>query len=337
MKLLYAIGLGFLLTVFASCEYELYLFSQEVEQAVVYGMICPADSIHYIRIEKTFQTNNTDEMNVREEDIHIDSASIQLEGIVEGEIVWRKFFERVSAQKDSGFFPGTNHYLYKCTGLLYGIYQRSSLGRGVDMIRLNIAIPDLHISATATTRSLGPTTIYLNRYGSKMISCYGDQISKLKLSYPIEGNSNLVGSNYVELGMKFYYSEYGQDWSNHDSIISITPDADFTEGYYVLNPERIFNRILQGIDTNHEVRTRVLDSIHFFSIVPDGPFGEFWETRINRSDRDLPPYSNFDQQEVFGMFCSITKAYETGFYLDQRSLDSLSYGQKWKHLKFKHW
>ncbi len=326
-----------LLTVLA-CETSIDLFSEKVNQAIVYGVICPNDSLYYIRIQKTFQTANSNEFTINNSDLYFDSVNVRMLGISRDEVIWTKPLTRKLVKKDSGRFPYDNHYLYFCESPLMNNTSDGSIETPeIELFRLDVELPEYGIRTMAETRALGPTRIYLDRYGSKSISCYGDNISKVHFSYDSKGNSSSSSGSYVEFGMKYYYSEYGYEYVNHDSIISVSKDAPFSDGGYLLYPERIFNRIMIGIDKDVEVSTRVLDSIHFFSQISDGAFANYWDTRINREDHDFPPFSNFDHNDVFGMFFSVTKGYETGFFLDQRSMDSLCNGQKWKHLKFRSW
>ncbi|MFA5815550.1 MAG: hypothetical protein WC865_08010 [Bacteroidales bacterium] len=101
-----------------------------------------------------------------------------------------------------------------------------------------------------------------------------------------------------------------------------------------MTPERFYNRLMLGLDRSDSIQVRVLGDIEVEMTLSAITFGDF----VYRSNWDGMadyPFSNI--QDAIGVFTTKSKGKLSGLYLDRESMDSLSYGQKWKHLKFVHW
>lgn len=317
-----------------SCNNEIDLFNNGPVEAIAYGIIDPQDTIHIVRVQKTYVREIQDGPRGSNEDIYFDSVKVFLSGIREGETVWKKEMIKTKWEKDSGYFPNDEHYVYKLEGHLpYSLPNKLQPDEYLEYFELQIDIIDIGLTAKAQSCVLSPAFISIGNPFNKQIELYGSP-SVIGLS---QQRGRLCGRPYYgELGFKIYITEHGFDEPLQDSLIWKTNNFD-TPGYskYTLTPEKLFNRIMMGIEQNKDITARTLDSIHLFCMRPDMVFTEYWNTRINRMDHDYPPFSNFDS--IYGMLLCVSTGYRTGFYLSQKSKDSLCYGEKWKHLKFKPW
>jgi len=105
-------------------------------------------------------------------------------------------------------------------------------------------------------------------------------------------------------------------------------------GSYIMTPERFCNRVMMGLDLSDSVQVRVLGDIEVEMTLAAKSFGEYLYQSEWEEIADVP-FSNIPGS--IGVFTTKSKGKLSGMHLDGPSLDSLCYGQKWKHLKFVHW
>ena len=330
---------GFLFICFlAGCSEELTIMEFEGEHPVVYAMINPYDTVHCVRVQKTFPLyTKSDLTNLTSESLLFQDVEVRLEGTVEGSILWTRSFQKVEMDREDGFFPSEDHYVFVLFERLpieqnrqyQGIFNLPS----VDSLRLVVHIKDLQLTTMASAPVFEPGEIYPTPR-SKIIRFYHEYSTKLLLpsgSLPECNTPN--GECYHEIRVTVHFREYYDTGFAFRSINWATNRG--WSGSYQLTPERIFNRMLLHIPEDKNVEARVLDSIDFVIIRPSSAFSEYWYVREYWEKTDRPPFTNFDQS--YGMFFTYKKGEMTGFTLDRRTLDSLCNGTPYKSMKFKHW
>jgi hypothetical protein len=99
-----------------SCENRLDLSEWKQPEAIVYGMICPLDSIHYVRISRSFFGEKNIESTAKNSDsLYFNNAEVYLEVRGQnGEILQRNEMKRIEyIEKLPGYFATSPNYLYQ--------------------------------------------------------------------------------------------------------------------------------------------------------------------------------------------------------------------------------
>ena len=101
------------------CDNEIDLIAPYKEIGVVYGLINPSDSIHYVRIQKAFlgEGNALTMAQVIDSTYYPDILDVQMLRIKDGSILSSIPLTRfVGPDKEEGVFPTTPNILYKTNG-----------------------------------------------------------------------------------------------------------------------------------------------------------------------------------------------------------------------------
>ena len=331
---------GFLFICFlAGCSEELTIMDFEGDYPVVYAIINPYDTVHYVRVQKTFPLyTKSDLTNLTSESLLYQDVEVRLEGTVEGSILWTRSFQKVRIDREDGFFPSAGNHVFSLSESLPIELNRTYQGNynlpSVDSLRLVVHIKDLKLTTMASAPVFEPGEVYPNPRG-KIIRFYHEYSTKLVM--PGSSIPEYIGPNvegYQEIRITVHYKEYYNAYYETRSINWAT-NQGWQNGGYQLTPERLFNRMLLKIPDNKDVEVRILDSIDIEIIRPSSAFSEYWYVREYWENTDRPPFTNFDNS--FGMFFTYKKGELTGFTLDRRTHDSLCNGTQYKSMKFKHW
>jgi len=131
---------------FASCANDLVVMAPYTGMPVVYCILNQKDSVHYLRLEKSFLgEDNAYEMARQTDSIYYPGASVFLERWADGEMKEQLAMERIQYPvRDSGIFTNDPNYLYQSTALI----------RGNAEYRLNISIPSTGAKITASTHTV---------------------------------------------------------------------------------------------------------------------------------------------------------------------------------------
>lgn len=131
---------------FASCANDLVVMAPYTGMPVVYCILNQKDSVHYLRLEKSFLgEDNAYEMARQTDSIYYPGASVFLERWADGEIKEQMAMKRIqNPVRDSGIFTNDPNYLY----------QTSSTIKGNSEYRLNISIPSTGAKITAITHTV---------------------------------------------------------------------------------------------------------------------------------------------------------------------------------------
>jgi hypothetical protein len=104
---------------FSACSNDIDLTAEFKETAVIYGLLNPLDTVHYIRIQKAFLGDgNALVMSQNPDSVYYpDILDVQLQRIKNGVNISSFSLSRfVGPQKEPGTFPVTPNILYKTNG-----------------------------------------------------------------------------------------------------------------------------------------------------------------------------------------------------------------------------
>ncbi|MDX1478508.1 MAG: DUF4249 family protein [Saprospiraceae bacterium] len=310
-----------------SCDNELNVTADWKDIPVVYGILSPVDSLHYIRIEKAFLDPSTSALEVARiaDSLYYDALDASVVDVASGE---RYQLEEVDGNlvglmRDEGIFASSPNRLYR-------VAQEDIRLKANQKYRLEINRSERLPLVTAETEITQKPQIkrpffqellrfqYTNQfkvlwqeaenaffYDVRLIIHYdetdpgnpGELIAK-SLEWPIARN---VTFNEVEvLGIKFY---------------------EFLRAEINANPS--VQRFLRGIDV--EVRSGGQELYEFRRI-------QQANTGITSVGGDIPRYTNMS--EGIGILTASNSDLETGYELHPEALDSLRFGTITADLNF---
>ena len=294
-------------------------------------MMNPWDSVHSIRLQRSFLIRDKEGAQLKDPDsIYFQEADVWITGILNGEEKFSYNFEKTFVDKDSGDFTGEGHHVYRLNQKLpinLDGKDRFSPGRpDIEYLSFSIYIHDLDTLIQHKIPVYSPILV-TSTPSTKKVCMYGYETTQFYGKYKsLIGNSQLSAGEIV---YRFHISEYGEGFG-YDTVY-------YHEGLSDLRkPELLFNKIMMSVDiTDDRIRTRVFHKMDVLWTRTDLALSEF--TKVNSSWVGMLDYPLCQIPGVFGFISPKIYGELNDLVLDNRSLDSLCYGQKWKHLKFKHW
>lgn len=298
---------------------------------VVFALINPWDSVHSIRVQRSFLIRDKEGAKLQDSDsLYFEKVDIRMAGLVDGVERFGYDFEKTFVDKDSGDFTGEGHHVYQLKQKL-----------PIELIggdELNPGRPDIHFLAfTIYIHDLDTLInhqipvfshiIIRNSPISKKIVIYGYKTTSFSLLY-----RSGIGSRKLYSGQSkflFHISEYGEGFG-YDTVYSYkgTPNLD--------KPEFFYNRILMSLQNSPKnVRTRVFHTMDVQWTLTDSSYSEFnrdskyWQGNLDYPYGQIPGTYGFIVPKIYGEL--------NGLVLDRRTMDTLCNGEKWKHLKFRSW
>lgn len=312
---------------FSACENDLNLTAPWKDIPIVYGILSPADTAHYIRIEKAFLDPNISALQLARnpDSLYYDDIEATLVNVASGQ---RILLQEIDGADDGyprqdGVFASSPNILFKATAADAALEP----GR---RFRLEINRSDQLPLVTAETVIVGRPTI--NRPQS------GDN-----LRFPTNGSYRLLwsaadGAGFYDIILYFNYDEF--DISTPQNVVrkvvawkitGLTTSTEYEipgiEFYKFLNASIEGNpalgRYFRGIDI--QVRAGG-DELYEFQRV------QLANTGITSAGGDIPQYTNLS--EGVGIFSSSHRHVRENLNLQEDSLDSLLLGSLTKHLNF---
>lgn len=298
---------------------------------VVFGLINPWDSVHNIRVQRTFLIRDKEGAKLQEPDsLFFQDVDIRISGLVNGEEKFSFNFEKVFVDKDTGNFTGINHHVYRLNQKLpiqlSGVDRFSPGHPDIEYLYISMYIHDLDTLIQHQIPVFSPVLIR-NTPLSKKVIVYGNKTTNFSPYYISISKQNRLEAGEIEF--RFHISEYGEGFA-YDTVYCYDGFNDLRK------PEFLFNRILMAVrHTQGSIRTRVFHSMDVHWTLTDMAFIEY--NRVNKYWTELLDYPYSQIPGVYGFISPKIDGELNGLVLDKRTMDSLCNGEKWKHLKFKSW
>jgi hypothetical protein len=325
MKWSFPILLIFLL----GCSSDLDIIYKQEPVPVIYAAINPYDSVHYVRVQKTFVMHTkADWENLNADSMQFHDVEVHLYGKKGDVIQWSRQLTEITVNKYDGLFPSEGVQAFKLDGRL----PINNADPRNDSLVLEVNIHDLNITTKASAAILRPAHIinYKSRY---TIYVYGSYPSVYAMTSTGErNNGHAFSESYKQIEFKVHLTEYYPD-SEIEKVISWTANEGFDNGFYFITPTRLFNPIKARLSNPDSLSYRILDSIDLAMMKPSRFFNNYWYVREYWEGSERPPYSNFDNS--YGMFFTLVRDEWTGMQLFWRDLDSLCKGYYYEEMKFR--
>ncbi len=319
-----------------SCETEVDIITPVTKtMPVVYAVIDPYDSIKSVRVERSFIIRDWAGAQLNDEDsLYFSDVEEFLGAKTDGVIQWEYILEKVDVTKIEGQFTGKNHHVYQLAEVLPIEISKTYYGYGapnVASLYLKIIVNDIKDTLFSESPVFSPGWIEKFPKG-KTIGLYQQNTTSFMVKAATISPTRTI--NYKEIKFKVYVSEFSAN-GRKEVIIEWRTTSGFGDRGYYLTPERLFNRIMMGLDLTDNVSSRVLNFIDIEMTMAKRNYGEY---QANLSPFEgMIDYPIQGIENAYGFFHTKTSASLPGLRLDRKSLDSLCNSPKWSHLKFKIW
>ena len=140
----------------AACSSDLEIIYESETVPVVYAIINPYDSVHYVKVQKTFTINQKDDWeNLVSDSLQFNSVEVFLSGKKENEIEWKVEFTETAVAREDGLFPAEGAMAFIYNGSLPIEYGRPKQ----DSLVLEVVVNDLDLTTRASAPILYPAEI----------------------------------------------------------------------------------------------------------------------------------------------------------------------------------
>ncbi len=324
----------FLLCFTIGCSSDLEINSGHPSVPVVYSIINPYDTVHYVRVQKTFIINKKEDWaTLNPDSLQFRDVDVFLYGKAGDSINWAEQFSETTIIKDEGFFPDGNYQAFILNHRLPIVLSKPDRyyygTPDIDSLILEVRIHDIDVITRACVKVLLPSKIY-NYKSRYVLYLYGSYPSVYAISPPGEENSGSL--LYQQIDFRVHYKDY---YKNTSAIkeVSWMANTGWDGTAYFMSPTRFFNPLKVLLPKNDSIISRRLDSIDIALLRPSNFFNFYWTVQKYWEDSDRPPYTNFDNS--YGMFFTITRDAWTGLTLNWDAMDSLCSGFFNKEMKFR--
>lgn len=309
-----------ILLFFGSCRVEFDPHDPDFAAVpIVFGLIDTDDSIHTIRLTKSFIGHQDaydlakDTVNLLYDSVRMIIQCLDINLNVVDSLLFRKVYFNSTSD---GVFSSAKSWYYLSTDKFP---QKDSFLR----FRLKAWIYDSKttIISTAIYRYYlkDRTRICLPSPKSKTISVYNEDITKI----------GCCGIDHLGIRIRFNYIEVRDDRQIEKRIEKFWFEET---GEMVLTPAKLYMFIKNAINVDENVDFRIFNSLDILSYSSSQDL-VFYNTLFNQEGKFFEtPNSNI--VNGYGLFGGYSKDSLVGLKFGQRTLDSLAYGQYTKGLKF---
>ncbi len=320
----------------SGCSSDLEIMENHPAVPVIYAVINAYDSVHYVRVEKTFLIHQKEDWaTLNPDSLQFHKVEVYLYGKAGQAVKWIEPFVETTVSKEEGFFPTGNYQVFKLNHRLP--IHLSNPGRDyrgapdIDSLILEVRIPELNLVTRAATFCLLPANIinYKSRY---MIYVYGSYPTVFALSATGDTGPMVQSTMYQQIDFKVHFKEY---YKNSFAVkeISWLANTGWDENAYFIRPTRLFNPMKELLSKSDSIMSRTLDSIDIALLRTSNFYNNYLYVREHWDDSDRPPYTNFDRS--YGMFFQIARDEWTGMKLNWEAMDSLCNGYYYQEMKFR--
>lgn len=305
----------------SACDNEVDLTAEFKDIPIVYGVLSPKETVHYIKIERAFlggENVNALEIAQIPDSIYYDNIDVKVEHLASGTVynLTRVSGEAEGFVREDGVFAESPNYLYKFTGELEeGDEYQLQINRGDDtevVTGSTILVSDFDFTSPSS-----PTDILI-RYRTFTMAW---KKSPGAFFYDVKMNINFLEEDRENLGV---FEEKSIQWSVGENLSDEGGSNSFR---FEFNGEEFFRFLGAELDDNGGAM-RIFSSLDF--IVDAGAEELFDFINIGQantgitSSQVIPTYTNLS--EGFGVFSSRNRVVLEGFTLKAEAKDSLANG-----------
>lgn len=321
----------------ASCKKKDFSLNGEYEDVtILYGLLNPKDSVHYLKIYKSFLTegNAYDAAKNINNYSYIDSIEVTLEEYKDDKLLRTFSFDTTTAiPKDSGIFAYPLQILYKTKADLNQDYIYKVVIRNIYTNKKVVASTPL-----VGELKLKYPMFYINKKNSITFIP-----QKQELEYNKAKNAVYYEANFV-----FYYTEVFKNGSRHQAKPIVWDVGNTTSEFLYYVGEIFLRKIKEGVKEDIQVDYRFVDSILLHIYTASNDLYLYMQattasTGLNQDRWDFTNVKSYTWQD--GAYVEdgnalgvLSSRGQNTWMFDEFSvitLDSLLNGRYTGHLKFK--
>ncbi len=309
------------LGIFCSCETELDVIAPADPTPVVYCVLNQDSTFQYLRLSKSYivedgtvPPGNSDSI------LFPGSTRIAVEEIIGGEVTKRAFFSPVNVVKDSGFFPRTEHWVYRAEFKV----------RPETDYRLIIYLDKLDKIVYSSCYSVGDFEIVNPLYPEVR---YIHMLPDHNLSFYWTKSLNAA---IYQLGFMMHYLEISPETTVEKEILIPLKSIFYLETRdnlfsYPINSTNFYSYLAETLPADPTILRKCLD---IDAVVLSGGEELGYYMRIQEAGQTFSLIDYTDIVNGIGIFSSEVTRKIKGFNLTEQSIDSLAYGQVTNKLNF---
>lgn len=298
------------LLLLSSCSQEVDHPIADYTWPVVHCLLNFEDSVHYLRLGKTFSGSDLDAMMHNQDSLYYREANVYFDIIKNNHVVETVQLEVIDELKrDPGVFPVTPFRLYKTD---YQIDPGS--------IGLRIELPEENRYVATTIGVRGKPHFYYPEQGKKkMLEFYEE--------YPVRIYWD--GCSISETTVRLWYLEHTENGID-------TCKLDWTRNHkeFILWPDDWFDYMLYWIKDDYRVRGRTVVGVDILAAGGNVQWCQYGDSKDLTFDLIGKPFSNVTG--AYGFVGSRSSGGIYGYELNHEFLDSLANLPRLEKLKFVH-
>lgn len=307
MRRIFILVLTFLLL--ASCEEEIDHPIAEYTWPVVHCLLNFEDTVHYVRLGKTFSGPNVDDMMSNPDSLYFREANVYFD-ILEGNYTKETIKLEVcdDLERDPGVFPSTPFRLYKTD---------HKLNPGIIKLRIEIPEYNRYVMATIGVRDK-PHFSSPDPELKKVLDFY----EQVVVSIVWDGFQHCC-----ETTLRLWYLEFSENGVDTCKLDWVRYNCSF-----VLEPNDWFDFMLYWIKDDYRVSARRILSVDILASGGNGAWDSYLTGKDVVFDLISDPWSNVTG--AYGFVSSRASGGIYGYMPDREFLDSLTNLPRLERLKF---
>ena len=307
MRKLYLLILPFILI--TSCSEEVVNPVSNYTWPVVQCLINYEDSVHYLRLGKTFSGSDLEAMMNNPDSLYYKEAKVYFDIIENDHLIETIQLEVMDElHRDPGFFPETPFRLYKTDAVLTP---------GKINLRIELAEEDKYVMAGIDIMG-EPRFDSPDPRRKKILYFYGDAVVLISW-FGCDASAETI--------VRFWYQERTENGIDTCKLDWIRRDTGF-----ILEPNAWFDYMLHSIKDDYKVLARNVLKVDFLLSAGNRQWCDYQARQDFAFDLLGEPYSNVNG--AYGFVGSRANGGIYGYMPDKKFLDSLTTLPRLKKLKF---
>ena len=294
-----------------SCEQDIDNPTADYTWPVVHCLLNCEDTVHYLRLGKTFSGKDVEAMIHNTDSLYFKEANVYFDIMINDLEKKTIQLERVDdMERDPGVLPAEPFSQYRTT---------EHLKPGIIDLRIEIPEINQYVKASISLRGKpyfsSPDPMY-----AKVLDFYESRSVRIRWNGCPFARETIIRMWYLEV------TENGRDTCKLDWLR--------LNSSFELEPNSWFELMRHSIKDDPKVKARKLLSIDFLASGGNYQYCQYLEKKDAAFDLIGQPYSNLTG--AYGFVGSRAKGGIYGYMPDHEFLDSLSNLPHLKHLKFVH-
>ena len=307
MRKIYLLILSFI--ILSSCSEEVVNPVANFNWPVVHCLLNANDSVHYLRLGKTFSGSDLHAMIHNQDSLYYKEANVYFDIVKNGHVIETIQLEVSDyLERDPGFFPDVPFRLYK-----------TDCPITPGNIRLRIELPNDDKYIMANINVMGEPQFYSpDPRDKKFLYFYGDAVVQIGW-HGCDASSETI--------VRFWYLEHTENGVDTCKLDWIRRDTAF-----ILEPNPWFEFMLHSIKDDYRVLARNVLQVDFLVSAGNWQWCEYQTRKDFSFDLLGEPYSNVNG--AYGFVGSRASGGIYGYMPDRKFMDSLATLPRLAKLKF---